>query len=109
MPKAFFNPHNLGGDFLDLENDLRLGTPTAVFGVNLPFKSLLAACCTEGRVVYVTDNAQTASRAAAAMTSGSLPKSCTAAGRSFGESSSSSRVLSPRMVRPLALAISPTT
>ena len=65
MPKAFFNPHNLGGDFLDLENDLRLGTPTAVFGVNLPFKSLLAACCTEGRVVYVTDNAQTASRAAA--------------------------------------------
>ena len=65
MPKAFFNAHNLGGEFLDLENDPRLGTPTAVFGVNQPFKALLAACCTQGRVVYVADNAQTASRMAA--------------------------------------------
>ena len=29
MNPNFFNPHNLGGDYLDLENDLRLGTPTA--------------------------------------------------------------------------------
>ena len=40
MNPNFFNPHNLGGDYLDLENDLRLGTPTAVFGVSEAQKAL---------------------------------------------------------------------
>ena len=42
MNPNFFNPHNLGGDYLDLENDLRLGTPTAVFGVSEAQKALIA-------------------------------------------------------------------
>ena len=65
MPKDFFNPHNLGGDCLTIEEDLRLGTPTAVFGVSDAYKALLAAACTTGRVVYVTDSAPNAARMAA--------------------------------------------
>ena len=65
MPKDFFNPHNLGGDCLAIEEDLRLGTPTAVFGVSDAYKALLAAACTTGRVVYVTDSAPNAARMAA--------------------------------------------
>ena len=62
MPKDFYNPHNLGGDCLAIEEDLRLGTPTAVFGVSDAYKALLAAACTTGRVVYVTDSAPNAAR-----------------------------------------------
>ena len=65
MPRNFFHAQNLGGEYLDLEQDLRLGTPTAVFGVSAPHKALIAAACTPGRVVYVADNAQTAAQAAA--------------------------------------------
>ena len=65
MLKDFFNPHNLGGDCLAIEEDLRLGTPTAVFGVSDAYKALLAAACTTGRVVYVTDSAPNAARMAA--------------------------------------------
>ena len=65
MPKNFFNPDNLGGDCLALENDLRLGTPTAVFGVSDAYKALLAATCAPGRVVYITDTAPNAARMAA--------------------------------------------
>ncbi len=64
MPRDFFNPHNLGGEYLDLENDFRLGTPTAVFGVSAPHKALIAATCVPGRLVYICDNAQSAARAA---------------------------------------------
>ncbi len=65
MPRDFFTPHNLGGDYLDLENDFRLGTPTAVFGVSEAQKALIAASCLSGRAVYVCDSAVTAARMAA--------------------------------------------
>ena len=64
MPKNFFSPHNMGVDWLDLANDIRLGTPTAVFGVSAPHRALIAATCFEKRLVYVCDNAQTAARTA---------------------------------------------
>ena len=60
MKEKFFQPNNLGGEFPALAQDLRLGMPTAVFGVSQPMKALLAASCIEGRFVYIADNAQTA-------------------------------------------------
>ena len=51
MPKNFFSPHNLGADWLGLANDIRLGTPTAVFGVSAPHRALIAATCFEKRTV----------------------------------------------------------
>ncbi len=65
MPENFFSAHNLGADYLDLDNDIRLGTPTAVFGVSQPHRALIASVCFPKRVVYVCDNAQTAARMAA--------------------------------------------
>ena len=65
MPRNFFNSHNLGGEYLDLEENLRLGTPTAVFGVSQPHKALIASSCLPCRAVYVAADAQTAARAAA--------------------------------------------
>ena len=65
MPSNFFQPEYLGSDFEELAQDLRLGTPTAVFGVSAPLKGLLAASCVSERMVYVADNAQTAARMAA--------------------------------------------
>lgn len=65
MPRNFFNAHNLGADCLDIEQHLRLGTPTAVFGVSDAHKALIAACCAPGRIVYVAADAQAAARAAA--------------------------------------------
>ena len=64
MPKDFFSAHNLGSDWLDLSEDLRRGTPTAVFGVSAPHRALIAAACFTGKTVYVCDNAQTAARMA---------------------------------------------
>ena len=63
MNPNFFNPHNLGGDYLDLENDLRLGLPTAVFGVSEPHKYLTAALC-RGSLLYGTADGISAPRAA---------------------------------------------
>ena len=65
MPRDFFHAHNLGGDYLALSETVRLGTPTAVFGVAEPHRALIAASCLPGRIVYVTDNAQSAARMAA--------------------------------------------
>ncbi len=64
MPENFFSSHNLGADWLALEEDLRLGTPTAVFGVSAPHRALIAAACFPARTVYVCDSAQTAARTA---------------------------------------------
>ena len=64
MPSNFFQPEYLGSEFEELAQDLRLGTPTAVFGVSAPFKGLLAASCVSERMVYIADNAQTAARMA---------------------------------------------
>ena len=63
MRKAFFTYENLGGDYLSLENDLRLGVPTAVFGVQEPHKYLTAAL-DRGRFVYITADALSAQKAA---------------------------------------------
>ena len=63
MKKAFFTYENLGGDYLSLENDLRLGVPTAVFGVQEPHKYLTAAL-DRGRFVYITADALSAQKAA---------------------------------------------
>ena len=64
MPKNFFSPETLGGEYPELERDLRLGTPTAVFGVSAAHKALIAAACVPGRFVYVAADAQTAARMA---------------------------------------------
>ena len=60
-----FDADILGGEHPDLARDLRLGTPTAVFGVSAAHKALIAAACTQGRFVYVTADAPSAARAAA--------------------------------------------
>ena len=65
MPRNFFHPHNLGADYLDIEQDFRLGTPTAVFGVSEAHKALIAAACIPGRFVYIAADAPAAARAAA--------------------------------------------
>ena len=41
MNKNFFTFKNLGGNYPALENELRLGTPTAVFGVSEANKNLV--------------------------------------------------------------------
>ena len=64
MPKNFFSPETLGGEYPELERDLRLGTPTAVFGVSAAHKALIASACVPGRFVYVAADAQTAARMA---------------------------------------------
>ncbi len=65
MAEVFFNAHDLGAEYPELENDLRLGTPTAVFGVSGPHKALIVAACTSDRVVCVCDSAPAAASFAA--------------------------------------------
>lgn len=62
MIKNFFTFKNLNGDFLSLENDLRLGTPTAVFGVADAHKYLVASLA-EQKTVYVAPDNVSAQRA----------------------------------------------
>ena len=64
MYKDFFSTHNLGADYLTLEEHIRLGTPTAVFGVSLPHKALIASTCFPFPIVYICDSATTAKRMA---------------------------------------------
>lgn len=63
MKKNFFSYENLGGEYIPLGNDLRLGVPTAVFGVSEPNKYLTAALC-RGSLLYVTADGISARRAA---------------------------------------------
>ena len=51
---------------MSLENDIRLGVPTAVFGVSEPHKYLVAAL-TEGPFLYITADGVSARKAAAAI------------------------------------------
>ena len=63
LKRGFFSYENLGGDYLSLENDIRLGVPTAVFGVQEPHKYLTASLnC--GNFVYITADSVSARRAA---------------------------------------------
>jgi len=64
MIRDFFTAEQLGPAYSELKNDLRLGTPTAVYGVSAPHKCLIAPLSWEGRFVYITDNALSASCAA---------------------------------------------
>ena len=62
MLKNFFTCKNLGGELPALENDIRLGTPTAAFGLSETHKFLLAAI-TQGKLVYVCADAISAQKA----------------------------------------------
>ena len=63
MKKGFFSYENLSGDYISLGNDIRLGVPTAVFGVSEPHKYLTAALC-RGNLLYITADAVSAGKAA---------------------------------------------
>lgn len=63
MKKNFFSYENLGGEYIPLGNDLRLGVPTAVFGVSEPHKYLTAALCRDS-LLYITADGISARRAA---------------------------------------------
>ncbi len=63
MKRNFFTFDNLGGEFPSLRDELRRGTPTAVFGVSDSLKYMLAAVM-ESPVVYVVADGVTARRAA---------------------------------------------
>lgn len=60
--KNFYTFKNLGGDYPALENDLRLGAPTAVFGVSDSHKYLTASLI-ERPVLYIAADAVSAGKA----------------------------------------------
>ncbi len=59
MNKNFFTYKNLAGEYPSLENDIRLGTPTAVFGVADFHKYLIASLATQP-VLYIAADSLTA-------------------------------------------------
>lgn len=65
MIRNFFTAEQLGPAYSELKNDLRLGMPTAVYGVSAPHKCLIAPLSWEGRLVYISDNALSAASCAA--------------------------------------------
>ena len=67
MIKNFFTFKNLSGEYPLLENDIRLGTPTAVFGVSDYHKYLIAAIAGK-TVLYVAPDSITARKAYEAVT-----------------------------------------
>lgn len=66
MIKNFFTFKNLQGEYPALENDIRLGTPTAVFGVSEPHKYLIASLI-EDKVLYVAADSVAAQKAFASI------------------------------------------
>ncbi|MDE6441404.1 MAG: transcription-repair coupling factor [Clostridia bacterium] len=62
MKENFFTFDSIGGNYTALKNDIRLGTPTAVFGVSDAHKYLTASMLT-GKVLYVTADAVSANKA----------------------------------------------
>ena len=64
--KNFFTFENLKGEYPAIANDLRLGAPTAVFGVADSQKYLNAAVM-ERPVLYIAADAVTAGKAYAAI------------------------------------------
>ena len=63
MKRNFLRLEDLGEEYSSYANDLRRGTPTAVFGVSDSFKYLLAGL-TPFPVVYVTADGISARKAA---------------------------------------------
>ena len=66
MNRNFFTFDNLNGEYKLLQADLRLGTPTAVFGVSDSQKYLTASVL-EGRVLYIAADSIAAGKAYAAI------------------------------------------
>lgn len=66
MNRNFFTYRNLQGDYQALQEDLRLGTPTAAFGLTDAHKYLIASL-TEGKMLYIAPDAISAQRAYAAI------------------------------------------
>ena len=66
MNKNFFTFDNLNGEYKLLQADLRLGTPTAVFGVSDSQKYLTCAVL-EGKTLYIVADSVAANRAYAAI------------------------------------------
>lgn len=63
MKQGFFSYENLKGEFEKLKNEIRRGTPTAVFGVSDPIKYLVCAL-SEYPILYVVADRVSAQRAA---------------------------------------------
>ncbi len=66
MRRNFFTPENLGGEFASLAEDIRLGMPTAAFGVSDTIK-YLAASIVGGVSLYIAPDAVSAAKAYAAI------------------------------------------
>jgi len=62
LNENFFTYRNLSGDYTAVENDIRLGTPTAAFGVSDELKYLLASL-SHRQTLYVTADAVSAAKA----------------------------------------------
>lgn len=56
MNENFFTPRNLSGDYPALFEDVRLGTPTAAFGLSESHKYLLAAAARQKILYVAADN-----------------------------------------------------
>ena len=63
MKRNFFNYENLRGEYPSFTEEIRRGTPTAVFGVSDSLKYLLAGLV-ENPVVYITADSVSAKKAA---------------------------------------------
>ena len=59
MKENFFTYKNSGGAYCELENDIRLGTPTSVFGLSEPHKHYIAAL-SKHKTLYITPDAVSA-------------------------------------------------
>ena len=66
MKENFFTYRNIGGGYPAVEEDIRLGTPTAVFGVSEAHKYLLASLV-QGKILYITADAVSAGKAFASV------------------------------------------
>ncbi len=66
MKRGFFNPENLSGEYPSIKEDIRLGVPTAVFGVSDSGKYLAASVC-ERPVLYICADPVAAAKAYASI------------------------------------------
>ncbi len=66
MKRSFFTPRNLAGEYPAIGEALRLGMPTAAFGMSDSHK-YLAAAALAGKLLYVTADAVGAARAYSAI------------------------------------------
>lgn len=69
MNGNFFNLKNLGGNYPALENEVRLGTPTAVFGVSEAHKFLISSAFSGYKILYITADSVAANKAYVSLSS----------------------------------------